>query len=156
VEEFPRTAAGRVFERELVSESVRCAVEDRGLAKGVQRRAAAQHSRVPAAEAVLLQRLGRLRAAPLYWVRRAQPQTRKPRVSYHRVREGWQQSFCDLCSDQASHFFETPEGGAASIEASGSGAEATYPPFWRRHSIFGLQKKKHNNCTKAEVGSQRS
>ena len=40
--EFSRTAAGRVFDGELVSEPVRCAAEDRGVEDRVQRRASAQ------------------------------------------------------------------------------------------------------------------
>ena len=47
-----RTAAGRVFERELVSESVRCAAKDRSLAEGVQRRASAQQPGIPDPERV--------------------------------------------------------------------------------------------------------
>src|SRR6266481_2781483 len=35
--ELPRTAAGRVFGSELVSEPVRCTAEDCGVAEGVQR-----------------------------------------------------------------------------------------------------------------------
>jgi transposase InsO family protein len=40
--EFSRTAARRVFDGELVSELVRCAAQDRGVAQGVQRGAPAQ------------------------------------------------------------------------------------------------------------------
>src|SRR5438128_9116768 len=39
----------------------------------------------------LLQRCGRLRPAPLYWLRRPQPQTRMQKVSYDAVREEWGQ-----------------------------------------------------------------
>src|SRR5207237_9931927 len=39
----------------------------------------------------LLQRSGRLRPAPLYWLRRPQPQTRTQKVSYDAVREEWGQ-----------------------------------------------------------------
>ena len=39
-----------MFERELVSESVRCAAEDRGVADGVQRRASAQQLGLPDAK----------------------------------------------------------------------------------------------------------
>jgi putative transposase len=50
--EFPRTAAGRVFDRELVSELVRCAAEDRGVEDRVQRGAPAQQFGIPHAERV--------------------------------------------------------------------------------------------------------
>src|ERR1700733_2246959 len=49
---FQRAVAGRVFELELVSESVRCACEDRGLAEGVQRRTSAQQSGIQNPERV--------------------------------------------------------------------------------------------------------
>src|SRR5215470_370835 len=39
----------------------------------------------------LLHRWGRLRSAALYWLRRPQPQTRKLKLSYDRVRERWGQ-----------------------------------------------------------------
>jgi len=50
--EFPRTVAGRVFDRELVSELVRCAAEDRGVEDRVQRGAPAQQFGIPHAERV--------------------------------------------------------------------------------------------------------
>ena len=50
--ELSRTAARRVFERELVSEPVRCQARDRGLENGVQRRASAQQLRLSHAEGV--------------------------------------------------------------------------------------------------------
>src|SRR5208282_560272 len=40
--EFPRAATGRVSERELVSESVRCQAQDRHVEDGVQRRTSPQ------------------------------------------------------------------------------------------------------------------
>src|SRR5215470_7080316 len=42
----------------------------------------------------LLHRWGRLRSAALYWLRRPQPQTRKLKLSYDRVRERWGQVRC--------------------------------------------------------------
>jgi len=50
--ELPRTAAGRVFGSELVSEPVRCAAEDRGVEDRVQRGASAQQSGIPNSERV--------------------------------------------------------------------------------------------------------
>ena len=50
--EFSRTATRRVFDGELVSELVRCAAEDCGVAKGVQRGASAQQLGIPHAEGV--------------------------------------------------------------------------------------------------------
>src|SRR5207302_9652116 len=50
--ELSRTAAGGVFDGELVSESVRCAAKNRGEAEGVQRRKAAQQSGISDAEGV--------------------------------------------------------------------------------------------------------
>jgi hypothetical protein len=50
--ELSRTAARRVFERELVLEPVRCQAQDRGLENGVQRRASAQQLRLSHAEGV--------------------------------------------------------------------------------------------------------
>ena len=50
--EFPRTVAGRVFDRELVSELVRCAAEDRGLEDRVQRGAPAQQFGIQNTEGV--------------------------------------------------------------------------------------------------------
>ena len=50
--EFPPTVAGRVFDRELVSELVRCAAEDRGVEDRVQRGAPAQQFGLPHAERV--------------------------------------------------------------------------------------------------------
>lgn len=44
--EFSRTAARRMFEPELVSESIRRAAQDRGVASGVQRGASAQQLRI--------------------------------------------------------------------------------------------------------------
>ena len=54
--ELPRTAARRVFERELVSEPVRCAAQDRGVAEGVQRGTAAQQFGIP--HALQVRRVG--------------------------------------------------------------------------------------------------
>src|SRR4029077_12733673 len=50
--ELPRTAAGRVFGTELVSEPVRCAAESCRAAKGVQRGASAQQPGIPNSERV--------------------------------------------------------------------------------------------------------
>jgi putative transposase len=50
--EFPRTAAGRVFDRELVSELVRCVEENRGLEDRVQRGAPAQQLGISNSERV--------------------------------------------------------------------------------------------------------
>jgi hypothetical protein len=47
-----RTAAGRVFARELVSKSVRCAAQNCGVAQGVQPGAAAQPPGIPHAARV--------------------------------------------------------------------------------------------------------
>ena len=49
---FQRTAAGRMSEPELVSESVRCAAEDRCLEDRVQPRASAQQLGIPDSERV--------------------------------------------------------------------------------------------------------
>ena len=52
IESFPRTAAGRVFDCELVSELIRCAEKDRGVEDRVQRGAPAQQFGIPNAERV--------------------------------------------------------------------------------------------------------
>ncbi len=50
--EFPRTVARRVFDRELVSELVRCAAENRSLADRLQRRTSAQQFGIQNTEGV--------------------------------------------------------------------------------------------------------
>src|SRR5450631_1231275 len=49
---FSRTAARRMFERELVSELIRCEAEDCSLADGIQRAMSAQQSGVSDAERI--------------------------------------------------------------------------------------------------------
>jgi putative transposase len=50
--EFPRAVTGRMFERKLVPESVRCQAQDRSVEDGVQRRASAQQLGVSDTEGV--------------------------------------------------------------------------------------------------------
>ena len=66
----------------LVSEPVGCTAQDRRVADQVQRGAAAQQLGIQDGEGICYVAKGRLRPAPLCWLRRPQPQTRKRRLSY--------------------------------------------------------------------------